>query len=141
MASHLHQGSQRLGLVGIHRQRSAARRRYALPHARQISLARDADAVSVLGGRHRPRGCGRDGDEDGEVDHRAMAGTGAMNWVVDPALGKNRTLQEAPNRCLLGGAPDQSKKADRAWKVSQISAALEKLSQTFAGYPEKARAK
>ena len=51
LAPHLHQGPQRARVVGIHRQRSAARRRHALSHPQQISLARDADAVSVFRGR------------------------------------------------------------------------------------------
>jgi hypothetical protein len=28
--------------------------------------------------RYRPRGGGRDGDEDSEIDHRAVAGTGGI---------------------------------------------------------------
>jgi threonine dehydrogenase-like Zn-dependent dehydrogenase len=79
MAPHLHQGPQRAGLVGIYRQRPAARRRHALSHAGQISLARHADALSVLRGRHRPRGGRRHGDEDGEIDHRAVARVGPVN--------------------------------------------------------------
>jgi hypothetical protein len=36
---------------------------------------------------HRPRGCGRDGDDDGEVDHRALASTGEIEiGGEDPAL-------------------------------------------------------
>ena len=67
-----------LGSWGVHRQRPAARRRHALPHAQQISLARHADDLSVFRRRDRPGGRRCDGDEDGEVDHRAMAGTGGM---------------------------------------------------------------
>ena len=78
VASHLHQGPQCAGLMGFHRQRPAARRRYALSHAQQISLAGDADAsirsprTASAGGRRR------DGHEDGEIDHRAVAGTGGI---------------------------------------------------------------
>src|SRR3979409_1510541 len=32
----------------------------------------------------RPRGRRRDGDEDGEIDHRAVAGTGGMVLGADP---------------------------------------------------------
>ena len=34
-------------------------------------------------GRRRSRGCGRDGDEDGEIDHRAVAGVGGVIQSVD----------------------------------------------------------
>jgi threonine dehydrogenase-like Zn-dependent dehydrogenase len=79
LAPHLHQRSQRAGFMGIYRQRPAARRRHALSHPRQISLARHADAVSVLRSRHCQCGRGCDGDEDGEIHHRAVAGTGRMS--------------------------------------------------------------
>jgi hypothetical protein len=39
LAPHLREGHQRPRLVGLYRQRPAARRRHALPHARQISVA------------------------------------------------------------------------------------------------------
>src|SRR5215831_10620086 len=47
LAPHLRQGPQRAGLVGLHRQRLAARRRHARPRPRQISLARHADALPL----------------------------------------------------------------------------------------------
>ena len=37
LAPHLHQGPQRAGLLGVHRQRPAARRRHALPRPGQVS--------------------------------------------------------------------------------------------------------
>src|SRR5437016_3016910 len=60
-------------LVGIYRQRPTAWRRHALSHPRQISLAGHADALSFLGGRHRARSRRCDGDENSEIDHRAVA--------------------------------------------------------------------
>ncbi|MGY4419978.1 NADPH:quinone reductase-like Zn-dependent oxidoreductase [Bradyrhizobium sp. JR6.1] len=78
VAPHLHQGPQRARLLGLYRQRPAAWRRHALPHAQQISVARHADDLSVHRGRRRTRGGGRNGDEDGEVDHRAVAGAGRV---------------------------------------------------------------
>jgi threonine dehydrogenase-like Zn-dependent dehydrogenase len=68
-----------LGSWEFYRQRPAARCRHALPHARQVSLARDADDLSVHGGGRGQGGCRRDGDEDGEVDHRAVAGAGDVS--------------------------------------------------------------
>jgi threonine dehydrogenase-like Zn-dependent dehydrogenase len=45
----------------------------------KISLAGDADDLSLHRSRHRPGGGGCDGDEDGEIDHRAVAGTGGIS--------------------------------------------------------------
>jgi D-arabinose 1-dehydrogenase-like Zn-dependent alcohol dehydrogenase len=59
-------------------QRFAARCRHALPHPSQISMVGDADDLSLHRGSHRPRGGRCDGDEDGEVDHCAVAGIGGV---------------------------------------------------------------
>ena len=75
MASHLHQGYQRLGLVGLYRQRPAAGRRHALQGARQISLAQNADPVPVhRRGRPGRRGPGH-GHEDRKEHHRSVPGS------------------------------------------------------------------
>src|SRR5205807_1962588 len=90
VASHLREGPQRARLLGVHRQRSATRRRHALSLPQQISLARHADALSVhRGGRERGR-CGRDGDEDREIHHRAVAGAGVIKGralIIGGSLG------------------------------------------------------
>src|SRR5262249_13574122 len=67
---------------GLHRKRLAAWRRHARPRARQVSLARDADALSLRRGRRFPRGQGRDSDEDRQVDHRSLAGAGVIPAAV-----------------------------------------------------------
>src|SRR5690606_32150753 len=70
-----HQGSERAGILGVHRERHPARHRDARSRPRPLSLVRDADPVSVHR-RRPPRGDrGRDGDAHGEVDDRAVRGT------------------------------------------------------------------
>jgi hypothetical protein len=47
-----------------------------------------------------PGGCGRDGDEDGDVDHHAVAGTGGMILGRGTAekTANNRRCEEAPKK-------------------------------------------
>ena len=49
------------------------------------SVAGDGGDLSVLGGGDRHGSCGRDGDEDAEVHHRAVAGAGVKTqfWSQD----------------------------------------------------------
>ena len=78
LASHLHQGSQCAGLLGLHRQRPAARCRHALPRPEQISVVRHADALPVRYGRHLEGRRRCHGDAHREVDDRAVAGTAEL---------------------------------------------------------------
>src|SRR2546430_8689661 len=115
MASHLHQRSQLARLLGLYRQRSAARRRHALPHARQISLARNADDLSVLGRGCRASSRGRHGDEDGEVHHRAVAGIGG---IAQPLVCPQVSSQSAPEASTT--RPSASKNLLGIWKIASI---------------------
>ncbi len=78
LAPHLHQGPQRAGLVGVHRQRPAARRRHALPRPEQVSVVRHADALPLRHRRHLAGHRRCHGHAHREVDDRALAGAGGL---------------------------------------------------------------
>ncbi len=111
LAPDLCQGPQRPGLLGLHRQRPAARCGPALPRPGQVSLVRHADALSVRRGRDRARGRGRDGDAHRQVDHRPLARPPELRRL--PVLSCRRHAddglpQPATARVLvLGGVPQQ----------------------------------
>jgi threonine dehydrogenase-like Zn-dependent dehydrogenase len=64
------------GSLGFHRQRPTARSGHALSRPASASMARYADALSVLGRRSWRRHRRRHGYANGQVDNSAVAGTG-----------------------------------------------------------------
>ena len=110
LASHLHQGPQRAGLMGVHRQRPAARRRHALPRPAQIPVVRHADALQLRCRRHLASNSRRDGHAHGEVDDRALAGAAELEphsaaYAAQTVVPLCEAARACPSRSRIGPSP------------------------------------
>ena len=93
-------------------------------------LAEDADDLSVHGSGRRTGGEGCDGDEDREIDHRAVAGIGGLDNAVHST--RSRSVpgrSQAAHLCRPGRRRDRGRAAARRLQAARASRAALCLSR------------